>query len=371
MVGKVAKPILPKKAFTMPSVDCIEKALENTGWNKARVRCLARFLMAIIACRTVCLYRLANVMPGAAKTSSHYKRLRRFVMGFPLDFATLARLVVRMAGMHPPFVLAMDRTNWKLGKAEINLLVLAIVYQGIAFPVVWKVLGKAGNSNLAERQEVLSGFMAIFGKGAIASVCADREFSGVAFLSWLRSVGIGFVVRLRGNVHMTNARGQLRTASALFRYRQVGVAAVLGRRLVFGKGVLPLFVAGQRAADGDDVIVVSDSEDAILERYGKRWGVETLFGCLKRRGFDLEATHLTSGERLCVLVGVLALAFSWAYVCGVWLFEQKPWKIKKHGRLMASLFRRGLDFLQRLLMPLCGNKDQQLFNKAIQFLYCT
>jgi hypothetical protein len=355
----------------MPSTDCIELALKNTGWNKARVRFLARFLMALIVGRTVCLYRLANLVPGEAKVSSHYKRLQRFVTGFNLDFATLAHLVVRLVGIHPPFVLALDRTNWKLGKTEINILVLAIVHQGIAFPVVWKVLGKAGNSNLAERQEVLRCFREIFGAGAIAYVCADREFSGQGFLSWLLGVGIGFVVRLRGNVHMTNARGQLKAAQGLFRCRKVGVSCGLGKRLVFGKGVLSLFVAGQRAEDGDDIIVVSDSNDAVLERYGKRWGIETLFGCLKRRGFDLEATHLTSGERLSRLFCVLALAFSWAYVCGVWLFEQKPWKIKRHGRLKVSLFRRGLDFLQRLLLPLCGNNDQQLFTRAVQFLYGT
>ena len=46
-----------------------------------------------------------------------------------------------------------------------------------------------------------------------------------------------------------------------------------------------------------------------------------LFGCLKRRGFDLEATHLTKPERLSRSMAVLTLAFCWAYVTGVWLFE--------------------------------------------------
>ena len=31
----------------------------------------------------------------------------------------------------------------------------------------------------------------------------------------------------------------------------------------------------------------------MIEDYYQRWHIETLFGCLKSRGFDLEATHMT------------------------------------------------------------------------------
>ena len=43
-----------------------------------------------------------------------------------------------------PWRLTMDRTNWQFGKADINFLVL-----GIARPVFWSVLDKAGNSDTA------------------------------------------------------------------------------------------------------------------------------------------------------------------------------------------------------------------------------
>ena len=86
------------------------------------------------------------------------------------------------------------------------------------------------------------------------------------------------------------------------------------------------------------------------------------------RGFDLEATHLTASDRLSRLLGVLALAYCWAYVAGEWLYAQRPWQVKKHGRLMVSLFRRGLDWLQRLFLPLCGNYSQQGAAFALLFL---
>lgn len=355
----------------MPDLDCIESALRKTGWNKARVRLLARFLLALIACRTVCLYRLANALPGQAQTGSHYKRLQRFVAGFDLDFASLARLVISMVGVPAPYVLALDRTDWKLGKTPLNILVLALVHKGVAFPLFWKVLGKAGNSRLSERQALLRAFVTTFGTEHIAYVCADREFGGRAFAAWLRTQGIGFVLRLRGNVRVSNAQGVTKTARGLFWHGKIGAAKDLGKRQVFGGKPLGLFVSGMRVSGGDFVIVVSDTSDALLERYGKRWGIETLFGCLKSRGFDLEATHVTAPERLERLVAVLALAFCWAYMCGAWLFAQKPWKVGKHGRLMVSVFRKGLDYLQRLLLPLCGNKSQQELEIVLRFLSCT
>jgi len=355
----------------MPDLDCIESALRKTGWNKARVRLLARFLIAVITCRTVCLYRLANALPGDAKTSSHYKRLQRFVGGFDLDFARLACLVVSMVAAPAPFVLALDRTDWKLGKVSLKVLVLALVHKGVAFPVFWKVLGKAGNSNLAERQSLLTSLVDTFGKDSIAYVCADRELGGGDLAAWLRDQGIGFVLRLRGNVRVSNAKGTLKTARGLFWHGKMGQAKDLGERQVFGGKPLGLFVSGTRVAGGDFVIVVSDTGGDLLARYGKRWGIETLFGCLKRRGFNLEATHLSVADRLERLVAVLALAFTWAYMCGAWLFETKPWKVGKHGRLMLSVFRRGLDFLQRLLLPLCGKKSPQELEKAVRFLSCT
>ncbi len=81
----------------------------------------------------------------------------------------------------------------------------------------------------------------------------------------------------------------------------------------------------------------------------------------KSRGFCLEATHVVAPERLSKLLGLLSLAFCWAFAVGVWLAQGSPLKIKKHGRYAVSLFRHGLDWLRRLVMPLCGRSKQAEF----------
>ena len=103
----------------------------------------------------------------------------------------------------------------------------------------------------------------------------------------------------------------------------------------------------------DYLIVVSNTsaQDA-LELYRLRWGIEVLFAALKSRGFNFEATHLVDRDRIKKLVALLALAFTWAHLVGLWLAEAKPLSIKNHGRPARSLFRLGLDQLQYVLLNL-------------------
>jgi len=78
-------------------------------------------------------------MPGKAKTDSKYKRLQRFFAGFNFSMDDIARLIVRFlpAVRGEKWDLSMDRTNWKVGKKNINPLVLGIVYLGVAFLIMW------------------------------------------------------------------------------------------------------------------------------------------------------------------------------------------------------------------------------------------
>ncbi len=58
--------------------------------------------------------------------------------------------------------LCIDRTNWKLGQADINILMFGITYQGVAFPLLFKMLNMRGNSNTRERIELIDRFIQIW-----------------------------------------------------------------------------------------------------------------------------------------------------------------------------------------------------------------
>jgi hypothetical protein len=97
--------------------------------------------------------------------------------------------------------------------------------------------------------------------------------------------------------------------------------------------------------------------------YAYRWEIETLFSCLKGRGFNFEDTHMIDLQRVKKLMALLAIAFCWAHKTGEWYHEQKPIKIKTHSRPAVSLFRYGLDYIVDILMNLFYK--QHLFSACL------
>jgi hypothetical protein len=333
-----------------------QKLAANLDWHGARIKFLARFLTALITTRTVNLAEIASVFAGVAQPASHYERCRRFLKDFDLPYAELAQFIVGLLDVDT-WTLALDRTNWKFGKTDLNLLVLAVVQQGTAYPVVWFPLEKAGNSNTDERILLLELFLTLFEKEQIAALVADREFVGKTWLAWLTAQGIPFQIRAKASFQATY-RGRGGALSQWFRHATLQRPLVLRRPCQMWDAAY--YLSGCRLPSGEYLILVAPTyEPQALAQYARRWGIETLFAALKTRGFHLEDTHVTKEDRLQKLFALLTLAFAWCHQVGLWLNQQQPLQKKKHGRPPRSIFRRGLDCLRRLFTqgthrdPLC------------------
>jgi len=66
-----------------------------------------------------------------------------------------------------------------------NILILAVVHEGVAFPLVWCVLDKQGNSNVNERAELFNEFLSRLGNESVACLTADWEFVGKDWFAYL------------------------------------------------------------------------------------------------------------------------------------------------------------------------------------------
>jgi hypothetical protein len=193
----------------MTDIRSLERTLlDNLPWNKARIKFVARFLLALYAMRTVNLSVLATAFSGHAKEESNYKRLQRFLREFEMPYAELALFIVKLLGVPGPYTLALDRTNWKVGAVDLNILMLSIVYRGVGIPVVWTVLSKAGNSDTSERTTVIEIFLDLFGAQNIACLLGDREFVGREWFRFLKKHRIKFQMRLHKNTLVRNGRGR-------------------------------------------------------------------------------------------------------------------------------------------------------------------
>ncbi len=224
-----------------------------------------------------------------------------------------------------------------------------------------------GNSDSDNRMDLLDRFYTIFPDAQVAYICGDREFVGKQWLTYLLIEPRFFRIRIRHSDKISDGQKQLR-ASIIFAHLQPGQAQILsGRRWVWGRSV---YVAALRLDDGELLIVITpDSPTTAISDYGKRWGIETLFGMFKTRGFCLESTHFIEPERLSKLVALMALALCWAVKTGQWLHQHQPIKVKKHGRKAKSIFRYGLDYLRSIFTDL--DLKQSEFLDSLKLLSCT
>ena len=138
-------------------------------------------------------------------------------------------------------------------------------------------------------------FYSIFPDAELSYLTGDREFVGKEWLTYLLlEPKIQFRLRIRESDKIGNGRRQLR-AAVVFAHLKPGQVQVLsGNRLIWGRLV---YVSALRLDDGKLLIVIT-SEPCLtaISDYGKRWGIETLFGMFKTRGFCLESTHFRDSE---------------------------------------------------------------------------
>lgn len=323
---------------------------------KSRLESLCVLVIAVLVSRTVNLSHLCGSFPSRAEIASNYRRLQRFFEQVSLDYEALARVIVRVSGLgQGPWLLALDRTSWKLGRRDVNILTLAVVRDGIAVPILWTVMTRAGNSSSDQRDALLSRYCAIFGSVSIAGLIADREFSGARWMSFLAEREIPFILRIKEDFHVELADGRQCKIKSLFQKLAKG-----GRRYIRDHATLGLRpkdrgpavkLAATRLASGELLVVATNTEPrTALVNYKRRWTIETLFAACKSRGFNLEDSHLLHAERIAKLMAVLALAFAFAFATGQWRAKSRQITLKVHRRRAQSLFRYGYDLLRRVLL---------------------
>lgn len=352
----------------MDKINELKKILsENLSWNKARLDCFARMLIALFVVRTVNLSEIAVAFSSKANVNSRYKRLQRFFAKFKIDYTLIARFIFKLFFSEDQKIyLTIDRTNWYLGKQKINIFMLGVAYEGIAIPLFWSCLPKAGCSTIKEQKNLINRFIKEFGRSPILGLLGDREFGSGGLFNWLNKKKIPFYIRIKeGSLTQINKK-KLFTAKKIFRNLNPKEHSIFSMAVdVFGQRV---FLAGSRSEKGELMIVATNQNPKnAIPIYLRRWEIECLFSAFKSRGFRFEETHMTTLVRVEKLTAVLAIGFCWAHKMGEWKDAMKKnIIIKRHresNRPQNSFFRYGFDFIRDLLVNTC-NKSKQ-FKKIL------
>jgi hypothetical protein len=360
-----------KHKASIKSTELVDIFQTRLGWNKARVKFFVSFIIALCKVQTVCFTSIAQGFEGRAKVDSNLRRIQRFFASFIIDTNLIAKLIFSLLPEKPPYRLCLDRTNWKYGKANINILMISIAYQGMAIPILWTMLPKRGNSNTMERKELVDRFLNLFGEECIEAILADREFIGDQWFGELIHRKIPFYIRIRGNMWLDVPGKGPTKAFWLFNSLPLNTASHYDKIVCIDNQWVYLSGMKVFSCDGkiEFVIVAAFQPDhAALAKYKDRWQIETMFKAFKSGGFNFEDTHLTDPDRIAKLIALVCVAFTWVYLVGIARNTLCPIQVKKHGRKSYSLFKYGLIFITHALLNPLSIKD---LTHCYQILSCT
>jgi len=94
--------------------------------NLARVKLICLFIAALCKVKTVNYDRLATAFDSPVKKDSSYRRIQRFMAWFDLPMKMVSSLIFNILPEKENLTLVLDRTNWKFGEKDINILMLGI-----------------------------------------------------------------------------------------------------------------------------------------------------------------------------------------------------------------------------------------------------
>ena len=161
--------------------------------------------------------------------------------------------------------------NWKFGKSNINIFMLGVVYKGVAFSLLFKMLDKQGNSNTQERIDLVNRFTSIFGKQSIKSLVADREFVGAKWIAFLNQENIRYHIRIRNNfkVFIPSKAKELK-ACWLFNNLKIGQYNVYHKIVKVNNQYC--YISGCKLKKGEFLIVISyNKPQQAKQDYKQRW----------------------------------------------------------------------------------------------------
>lgn len=331
------------------------------GVRITQVRTLAAMVVALQQSKGIHLGQIANQMPGTvAQTPSVVNRLQRFVSNERIQPATFYRpfaqaLLAQCRGAE--IRLVADVTKVGLNS---RMLTISLACHARTLPLAWSVHpGAKGAVAVEEQIALLEELQPLLPAGSPVSLLADAGFEATELVRWLLEHGWRFTLRRPGCHKVCSDTSNLPsgadpTLPAWVRLDRLsirpGQTRSLGQvRLTEKAAVGPLSLTLHWAQGEDEpwyLVSTAPTAHAAVRHYRLRMWVEEMYGDFKDHGFDLEATHLRSANRIERLVLALAINYIWFVALASWVVKNSRRRLIDHkSRRDKSYFRLGLDWI--------------------------
>lgn len=333
------------------NIHTLSQLLHNHfDWHPARINTLAQSILSLVVTGSVTLKHLAQGFQNEAALPSSIRRLQRFFKEQPFDFHLFAVLIYTLSNIGKQKVcIALDRTNWDFGIFPINFLFITVIWGKISIPIVWSLLGKEGNSNTAERIDLVKKFLKIIPTSQILCFLGDREFIGKEWFDFLNENNIPFAMRIKSSTKVRHSNGGSVPIKNLFYCLQIREYLQIDTK-IWG---IQVQISGMKLPDGKWLIIASPQKLDL--------------DILETKGFNFERTHLKENNKLLKLIAIAVLAFILSVKIGEFREEEKSIPIKNHGRPLYSIFTYGLDWLRFVLLKNQKSQKLSLFKTMSQF----
>ena len=332
------------------------------GLSKPLARLLAWVMVALLEKTRAHLFRLAEKLPeDDTQDRARQQRIRRFLSNRRLSPARfveplvhLLAPVIRSLGV---LVLSIDRTEWVRRRVPVQVLNVALVYEGRAIPLYWEVKNRQGSTDLAAWKAVLTPVLEVlravpWAQGKELHVVGDREFASPKVSEWLwTTFRVGSTLRVKRSEYIATEVAQT-PASAYLRTLQPGQQRILRQVTVTKANGFQLNAVvywGKGYKEPWILMTTCPTLPAAVRRYKQRWGCEPMHKDWKSNAFDLEGTRVTQAKRIATLLIPIALCQALCVLEGARKEAAgETTQAHKHQRT-TGLFLEGLASFTRIL----------------------
>ncbi len=296
-----------KKPLSFEAIHAFSQSLFAEDLHAKRVLSLAGATLGVIQTASLAVAMIGQGLALArGRLPKHAtKQVDRLLSNQGIDVdALLAHRVPYVVGTRSSITVAMDWTEFA-ADGQATLMSASLTEHGRATPLVWLTVDTATPKDRRNdiEDQVLVRLAEMLPAAVRVRIVADRGFGDhKPYRVLTEELRFGFVIRFRGNVTVTAASGDRRSAAewvgAGGRARVLRGAAVTAERYEVGTVVC---VRDKDMRQPWCLAASSPDEPAraLINLYAKRWSVECGFRDSKdiRFGLGMGALHVTTPDR--------------------------------------------------------------------------